>query len=194
MKTSTPFTCRVSETNTIGFKAEVQTQNLSIQSKYANHYTLCDPEHYITKWPITVAAQSKALTVFASSNTGVLSWNPTREMNVCVWLFYLCCPVYRQRPSDGLFSVQRRPTDCVKDQETEKAAKDQQKDCRAINNNNNNNNITKWNGTVAMKIIQIRMWKVTPDGRLTRVVFNLFCSRTPDVISLQLCNHNAVGV
>jgi hypothetical protein len=39
---------------------------------------------------ITVAARSKAWTVFARSNTGVMGSNPTRNMDVCVRLFYVC--------------------------------------------------------------------------------------------------------
>jgi hypothetical protein len=42
---------------------------------------------------ITVAAQSKALTDFASSNTEIVVSNPTQGMNVCVRLFCLCCSV-----------------------------------------------------------------------------------------------------
>jgi hypothetical protein len=34
--------------------------------------------------PITVTARSKAGTVFARSNTAVVSWDPTRGMDVCV--------------------------------------------------------------------------------------------------------------
>jgi hypothetical protein len=36
--------------------------------------------------PITAAARSKAWTVFARSNAGILGSNPTRGMDVC--LFY----------------------------------------------------------------------------------------------------------
>jgi hypothetical protein len=41
------------------------------------------------KWhePITVAARSKVLTVFARLNTRVVGSNPTRGMDVCVRLF-----------------------------------------------------------------------------------------------------------
>jgi hypothetical protein len=42
---------------------------------------------------ITVAARSKAWTVFARSNTGIVGSNPTRGMDVCVCLFCLFCPV-----------------------------------------------------------------------------------------------------
>jgi hypothetical protein len=34
--------------------------------------------------PITVAAWSKAWTIFARSNTGIVGLNPTQGMNVCV--------------------------------------------------------------------------------------------------------------
>jgi hypothetical protein len=37
--------------------------------------------------PITVAAQSKAWTIFAPSNTGIVGSNPARGMDVCVRLF-----------------------------------------------------------------------------------------------------------
>jgi hypothetical protein len=39
---------------------------------------------------ITVAARSKAWTVFALSNTGIVCSNPTRGMDVCVCLFCIC--------------------------------------------------------------------------------------------------------
>jgi hypothetical protein len=39
---------------------------------------------------ITVAARSKAWTVFARSNTGVVGSNDTRDMDVCVRLFCVC--------------------------------------------------------------------------------------------------------
>jgi hypothetical protein len=37
-----------------------------------------------------VAASSKALTVFACSNTGIVGSNPTRDMDVCLRLFCMC--------------------------------------------------------------------------------------------------------
>jgi hypothetical protein len=40
--------------------------------------------------PITVAARSKAWTVFARSNTGDVGSNPTQGMDVCVRLFCVC--------------------------------------------------------------------------------------------------------
>jgi hypothetical protein len=40
--------------------------------------------------PITVAVWFKAWTVFARSNTGIVTSNPTRGMDVCVRLFCAC--------------------------------------------------------------------------------------------------------
>jgi hypothetical protein len=40
--------------------------------------------------PITVAARSKAWTVFARSNAGIVVSNPTRGMDVCLCLFCVC--------------------------------------------------------------------------------------------------------
>jgi hypothetical protein len=39
--------------------------------------------------PITVAAQSKARTVFARSNAGIVGSNPNQGMDVCVPLFFV---------------------------------------------------------------------------------------------------------
>jgi hypothetical protein len=44
--------------------------------------------------PITVAARSKARTVFARSNAGILGSNPTQSMDVCVRLFCVCVILY----------------------------------------------------------------------------------------------------
>jgi hypothetical protein len=40
--------------------------------------------------PITVAAVSKARTVFARSNAGIVGSNPTQGMDVCVRVFCVC--------------------------------------------------------------------------------------------------------
>jgi hypothetical protein len=40
--------------------------------------------------PITVAARSKAWTVFARSNAGIMGSNLTQSMDVCIRLFSLC--------------------------------------------------------------------------------------------------------
>jgi hypothetical protein len=44
-------------------------------------------------------------------------------MAVCAFILCLCCPVCRYGLCDGLIPLSRSPTDCVKDQETEKTAK-----------------------------------------------------------------------
>jgi hypothetical protein len=44
--------------------------------------------------PVTVDARSKAWTVFACSNIGVLGSNATRGMDVCVPLFCVCVVLY----------------------------------------------------------------------------------------------------
>jgi hypothetical protein len=41
--------------------------------------------------PVTVAARSKAWTVFARLNPGIMGSNPTQDMDVCcVYAFILC--------------------------------------------------------------------------------------------------------
>jgi hypothetical protein len=40
--------------------------------------------------PITVAARSKAWTVFARSNAEIVGSNPTQGMDVCLRLFCVC--------------------------------------------------------------------------------------------------------
>jgi hypothetical protein len=44
--------------------------------------------------PVTVAARSKAWTVIARKNVGIVGWNPTRDIDVfvCVYsVFVLSC-------------------------------------------------------------------------------------------------------
>jgi hypothetical protein len=43
---------------------------------------------------ITVAARSKAGTVFARSTTEIVDSNPTQVMDVCVSLFCVCLVIY----------------------------------------------------------------------------------------------------
>jgi hypothetical protein len=42
---------------------------------------------YIPNGPVTVAVQSKACTVFISSNAGIVGSNPTQGMDVCVCVY-----------------------------------------------------------------------------------------------------------
>jgi hypothetical protein len=78
--------------------------------------------------PITVATRSKTWTVFARLNTEIVGSNPTWGMDVCVRLFCVCTVLYaRQRHCDGLILRPSSPSDYVKAQETEKAAKAQQR-------------------------------------------------------------------
>jgi hypothetical protein len=65
--------------------------------------------------PGTVAERSNACTVFCRSEAGIVGSNPTEGMNVwCVDVFilFLCCPVFRQKPCDELITRPRSPTVC----------------------------------------------------------------------------------
>jgi hypothetical protein len=76
--------------------------------------------------PITVAALSKTWTVFTRSNTVNVGLNPTRGMDFCVRIFsfvLFCVKVAALRRTDPR---PRSHTDCVQDQEAEKAAKVQE--------------------------------------------------------------------
>jgi hypothetical protein len=73
----------------------------------------------INNWtePVTVTARSKAWTVFAFSDVGIVGSNPTQGVDVwCVYTFILClcCPVFRYRPYDELITRPRSPTVCEK--------------------------------------------------------------------------------
>jgi hypothetical protein len=55
--------------------------------KVPNQEDLC----FAVYWtPVTVAARSKAWTVFAHSNAGTVGSNTTQDMDVCVRLFCVC--------------------------------------------------------------------------------------------------------
>jgi hypothetical protein len=46
--------------------------------------------YHLVFFPITVAARSKAWTVFARSNAGIVGSNPTSGMDICLGLFCIC--------------------------------------------------------------------------------------------------------
>jgi hypothetical protein len=61
----------------------------------------------VTYMPITVAPQSKAWTVFARSNTGIVGSNPIWGMDVYVrFILCLCCPVCSSGLATGGSPVQ----------------------------------------------------------------------------------------
>jgi hypothetical protein len=63
--------------------------------------------------PVTVAERSKACTVFARSDAGIMGSNPKQGMDFCyvyVFILSLCCSVFRSRPCDELITRQRSPT------------------------------------------------------------------------------------
>jgi hypothetical protein len=66
-----------------------------------------------TSVPMTVVARSKARTVFACSNTWIVSSNPTQGIDVCLLLF---CVLSRVGSSlvTGLILHPRSPTDCLR--------------------------------------------------------------------------------
>jgi hypothetical protein len=48
---------------------------------------------------------------FVRSNTEIMGSNPTIDMDVYVYLFYLCCPVCRYQPCDELIPLPRSRSD-----------------------------------------------------------------------------------
>jgi hypothetical protein len=74
-------------------------------------------------WPITVAARSKASTVFARSNAGIVGSNPTKGMDICVCVYSVFVLFYVQvetlRRADHSFKESNHL--CQKDDETEEA-------------------------------------------------------------------------
>jgi hypothetical protein len=68
---------------------------------------------YTLTWLITVAARSRAWTVFARYKTGIVDWNPTQGMDACIVCVYsvfvlFCVQAEALRRAD----LPRAPTDC----------------------------------------------------------------------------------
>jgi hypothetical protein len=64
---------------------------------------------------VTLTERSRACTVFARSEAGILGSNPTQS--IYVWYVYvfilcLCCRVFGYRPCDELITRPRSPTVC----------------------------------------------------------------------------------
>jgi hypothetical protein len=55
------------------------------------------------------------ITVFACSNSGVLSSNPTRGMGVCLYSVFFFLVLCRERPCEGPIPRPRGPTDFLHD-------------------------------------------------------------------------------
>jgi hypothetical protein len=71
----------------------------------APHYT------WTLEFPVTVAALSKARTLFGSSDIRIASLNPTRDMNT----FFAVCCVCGERRCDRPIPRLRSPTNCLYD-------------------------------------------------------------------------------
>jgi hypothetical protein len=79
--------------------------------------------------PITVAARSKAWTVFVRSNAGIVGSNPTQGMDVCAWVYSVfvlsCVQIAALRRADHSF---KEPYClCKEDYETEEEGRAQQR-------------------------------------------------------------------
>jgi hypothetical protein len=80
--------------------------------------------------PITVAARSKAWTVFARSYTDIVGSNPTTGTNVCLFCVHVVLCVGSGLPT-GWSPVQGVLSTVYRIRKTEKEAKAQLKGCRA---------------------------------------------------------------
>jgi hypothetical protein len=72
---------------------------------------------------VAVAARSKAWTVFASSDAGIVGSNSTQGMDVCMRLVCVCVVLCVGSGLATDWSRLRSATDCVEIKKTEKAAK-----------------------------------------------------------------------
>jgi hypothetical protein len=85
--------------------------------------------------PITVAAQSKAWTVFARSNTDIVGSNPTQGMDDCVHLFCVCVVLCVGSALRRVYhSSEQSYRLCNKDYETEEEAMAQQRAVKPLMN------------------------------------------------------------
>jgi hypothetical protein len=98
---------------------------MSVLGPYTNY---CNEHQKVSN---TVAARSKARTVFARSNTEIVGSNPTRGMDVCVRLFCVCVVLCVGRGFAKDWSPVQGVLPPVYRLKTEKAAK-VHKSCRAI--------------------------------------------------------------
>jgi hypothetical protein len=76
----------------------------TIQESVNISVELADPKF---RWPITVAARSKSWNVFARSNAGIVGWNPTQGMDVCVWVAALRRADSPSKESHRLFKIKK---------------------------------------------------------------------------------------
>jgi hypothetical protein len=82
--------------------------------------------------PITVAARSKAWTLFVRCNTEIVGSNPSGSMDVCLRLFCVCVLCVGSGLATDWSPVQGVLPATYRTRKTEKQAKTQQKGCRAL--------------------------------------------------------------
>jgi hypothetical protein len=75
----------------------------------------------------TVAARSKAWTVFPRSNTAIMGSNPTQGMGICVRLFCVCVALWVGSGLATDWSPVQGVLPCKKDYETAEKARAQQR-------------------------------------------------------------------
>jgi hypothetical protein len=83
----------VTSTQPFRSKRKYLTPDLGILSSHFECFECRGPRlnvSYGTDSPITVATRSKAGTLFARSNTGIVGSNPIRDIDVCPGLFCVC--------------------------------------------------------------------------------------------------------